>query len=225
MKKLSIIIILCILFSLVCIQSVLGFGKKEGKKTDPGEWEDIVETTLFGLLEAGKGDTLFLQADHRIPGKAIIGGAGKKTYQITGETASKLMKKAGNYVFLRGKIKEEAGEDSSPGMGKDPGITWFLVTKILIVQKSATPNWKNTEQREIEGIVELGKDNQVCIVTNWESRSRVSYYVYGDQKNAIEKSPGSIVKAIGLVVVLENEETSFTKNIYIEKIISVKEKT
>jgi hypothetical protein len=59
------------------------------------------------------------------------------------------------------------------------------------------PDWGKAMPEEIEGLVEYGRDNYICIVTNWDSKSRVSNYVYGDLYTELKKNVGKIVKVKG----------------------------
>ena len=79
---------------------------------------------------------------------------------------------------------------------------------------------KNTETIVITGIVESGMDNRICITTNWESRSRVSYYVQDKYQAKLKDKIGKIIKVRGYVV---GEKSPWNIDFYIEKVIEIVE--
>lgn len=52
----------------------------------------------------------------------------------------------------------------------------------------------------VEGLVEHGSKGNISIISNWQSKSRISYIVTGNYKTELEK-------AIGLIVVVKGNIT------------------
>jgi len=80
---------------------------------------------------------------------------------------------------------------------------------------------KNTETVEITGLVESGMDNRICIITDWEMKSRVSYYVQDKYQKKLKEFIGKIITVKGYVI---SETSMWNKEFHIEKIIKVIEK-
>ena len=59
-------------------------------------------------------------------------------------------------------------------------------------------------------------DNKLCIIENWDSKSRISYYVKGKYKKELLKNIGLIVRIKGGII---EEKSPWTKIIEVKKII------
>jgi hypothetical protein len=204
--------VILMFFCIILTTSAFPSGNKEKKEPAREEWENSTETTLFGHLVQETSNNLILKVLEKKTQIKNKKESKYHAYTITEDSKTKLKKAIGNYVFLKGNIIETSVD-----------IRWLRVTKVLIIQKSSKPDWSNTSHKEIKGLVELGKDNHVCIVTEWQSRSRVSYYIYGEHIHTIKKSLGCIVKARGLMIDVPGRGISFTEYIYIEKIDTIEE--
>ena len=81
------------------------------------------------------------------------------------------------------------------------------------------PDWTGAEAAKVTGMIETGS-GEVYIVENWTSRSRVSYLVYGDFTEELEKREGEIVTVSGMVL----HKGMWSKEILIKKIITYQKK-
>jgi len=97
----------------------------------------------------------------------------------------------------------------------------FLLLLICFLAFSCL-NGKNRKKNNVSiiitGIIESGMDNRICIITDWESRSRVSYYVQDKYQVKLKDMTGKIIKVKGYVI---SEKSPWNKEFYIEKIIEV----
>jgi hypothetical protein len=105
-------------------------------------------------------------------------------------------------------------------------IIFFICALVVLLNISCinhkdTVNNPNSDQEiKIEGKIEKGIDNLICIVKNWESKSRVSYYIYGKYKEELSKKIGKIVKVSGIVI---NDKSPWTKDFMVYSIIEIKD--
>lgn len=196
MKRIFIILFLFIILS----SGVFSLGRKDEQKPDEIDWTNKEESTLFGLVEITKDKNVVMIVDTDETGQTV--------YTLTGDLEKDVRKMAGNYLYILGRIS-----------GAEEKIV--LITEVRVVQESPDPDWNNARQIEIEGKIELGMNNMVCIVTNWESKSRVSHYVYGPKTDEIKKSTGRIIKVIGIEDTSPTDKTPFIKAIFVVTIISL----
>ncbi|MBN2444396.1 MAG: hypothetical protein JXJ04_23740 [Spirochaetales bacterium] len=199
MKKLLFIFLFC----LIIISQGFSSGGKEKDEPENPEWKGIPSSTLFGYVEITASDKVIIRS--RTDNESV--------YNIVGDKTRAFRKAAGNYVFLRGKIKK----DESRGKPK------VLAMELLVIQSSPDPDWSQAGTIEIEGIIEKGMNNRLCIITNWESRSRVSHYVYGELNKAMADAIGFIAIVKGLEVLTLADSSPFVKEIVVEEIISLRE--
>lgn len=84
------------------------------------------------------------------------------------------------------------------------------------------PDWNKGKKEEIIGKIEYSKDSEVILIAKWESRSRVSYHIYGSKKGELigivkdNKDEDVFVKISGVVV---EGPDPWNKNLLLESII------
>lgn len=106
-------------------------------------------------------------------------------------------------------------------------IFYFLIALMVFINLSClndkdNKNQSNNEKNiEIFGKLEIGKDNLICIVANWNSRSRISYYVYGEYQKKLSKNIGKIVRVSGKII---GELSPWSKKILVNSIIKLESK-
>ncbi|MFP4364953.1 MAG: hypothetical protein ACLFR1_13910 [Spirochaetia bacterium] len=76
-------------------------------------------------------------------------------------------------------------------------------------------------QAVILGKIALGRNNRVCIITNWLSRSRVSHYVIGEYAQLLESNIDSYARVRGIIS--NSENNPFLKTIEITEVIEITE--
>ncbi|MBN2534567.1 MAG: hypothetical protein JXB88_16910 [Spirochaetales bacterium] len=192
-------IVLMLFLLITSVSFLYSLGQKEKQKPDNTESDNKMGSIYFGLVEVNNVKDVLLIAGQNDEEKTV--------YTLSGNRAKDIGKKAGLYLCIRGQISE-AGNT-------------LLVTEILVVQDSPQPDWNKARQIEIEGKIELGMNNSVCIITNWESKSRVSHYVYGPKKDMIKKSIGRVIKVSGIEDTSLEDISPFVKEIIVERIISL----
>lgn len=196
--------ILLILFLLIlCTPGIFSLGRKDTQKPDENDWAAVKESTLFGLVEK--------TADNNVAIIVNPDGTERVVYIPVGDLVKDIRKETGKYICIYGRIKKNQAQ----------GDNKVLVTQVLLVQEIPAPDWNNAKEIILEGKIELGMDNMVCIVTNWETRSRVSHYVYGPTVNDLKKSLGHIVKVTGIEDTSPVDETPYVKEIIVVTIISL----
>jgi hypothetical protein len=82
-------------------------------------------------------------------------------------------------------------------------------------------NWSSSKLQIIIGKVMLGKDNQVCVVSKWNSRSRVSYYVYGDFKTILKDKMNKFVKIKGWIYHGKNQTNRWSRKMLAVSILKI----
>ena len=71
----------------------------------------------------------------------------------------------------------------------------------------------------VEGMVCRGKDDKVCILQNWESKSRISYYISGPYVRELAEHMGEIVRVEGSII---KEESQWNKLLEVDSILSIR---
>jgi len=82
-------------------------------------------------------------------------------------------------------------------------------------------DWQSSSLETIEGKIMLGQDNQPCIVAKWTSRSRVSYYLYGDLKTQFSTAVDKFARIRGWILKNPANNNPWTKKILIESVIII----
>jgi len=72
----------------------------------------------------------------------------------------------------------------------------------------------------VTGLVEFGKDDKVCVIQNWKSRSRVSYYIEGKLADDVAAKKGKIVTVSGRII---EDISKFSKRFEAERIVKVED--
>ncbi len=115
----------------------------------------------------------------------------------------------------------------------------FLVLGILLVvfglvfsfcsSNSSTENnpnetsmWDNAIEKTIVGKIETG-DKKIFVVEKWDSKSRVSYEVFGDLAKELEPHIDKYAKVKGLVPRADEETINWSKHILVQEIIEIYE--
>lgn len=86
------------------------------------------------------------------------------------------------------------------------------------------PDWSLAEEQTLVGKIETGKYDMVTIVTDWESKSRVSYYVFGDAlAKELMNNVGKFAEVKGLIPTKENQMSEWSKRILVTEILQISE--
>ncbi len=86
------------------------------------------------------------------------------------------------------------------------------------------PDWSLAEEQTLVGKIEMGKYDMVTIVTEWESKSRVSYYVFGDAlAKELMNNVGKFAEVKGLIPTKENQMSDWSKRILVTEILQISE--
>ncbi|MCK4799003.1 MAG: hypothetical protein KAT05_16640 [Spirochaetes bacterium] len=108
-------------------------------------------------------------------------------------------------------------------------IIFFIIILIIFFYPSCLKN-KNVkkplkslnltgETIEITGKIVKGKDNLICIIANWQLKSRVSYYVQqGKYQKKLLKNIGKIAR---VSVKITDEKSPWSKSVFVEDIIEI----
>lgn len=79
-------------------------------------------------------------------------------------------------------------------------------------------DWSNAVEKRIEGVIESCKDGYICLLSNWESRSRASNYVYGQFYSELSENIHKIAIVSGKVL---KGPSPWINYILVEEIIEI----
>lgn len=171
------------------------------------EWDKAKPEKIFGLVEI---------SDKHINIIEDWESRSRKSYTVYGDFKDEINKYDGKYIFVKGKVLRH--EDN-------PFSNEILVTEMFVISDKPLPDWSETKEDTINGKIELCQDNMPCVIKDWESKSRVSYYVYGKHRKTIENNIDKYAKVKGLVAKEESESNiTWTRHIVVEEIIEISDK-
>jgi len=82
-------------------------------------------------------------------------------------------------------------------------------------------DWSSAKMQIITGKIMHGKDNKICIVSKWYSRSRISFYVYGIHKNNLTDNINKFVRIKGWVLTDVSRMNPWTRKVLVESILKI----
>jgi hypothetical protein len=165
------------------------------------KWEDADIKYIYGKVTKGK-DSMSLIENWKSKSQV--------SYSVEVNYGKSLKNLDGKILMVEGKI-----------IGKSGYSKEILVTDILLNTTKAEFDWDNVEEETFIGKVELGKDNKVVVVKDWTSRSRVSYYVYGEKESYLQSNVKNYAKIKCLVVQDETHSSVWTKHCIVADILKI----
>lgn len=82
-------------------------------------------------------------------------------------------------------------------------------------------NWDKGSEVSLTGLVEYGMEGHITIVANWKSKSRVSYYIYGDLQKELEQNEGMIATVSGTVMNKDEQPSPWTSYMLVDEITEI----
>jgi len=99
-------------------------------------------------------------------------------------------------------------ESSDPNKIKTPGIVDNI-------------DWSSSERKTITGKIMRGNENRICIVQNWTSRSRVSYYIYGVNLEIFSAKINKFAQITGWVLKNPKITNRWSRKILVTSILKI----
>ncbi len=171
------------------------------KKLAGTKWEDADTKYIYGKVTKGK-DSMSLIENWKSKSQV--------SYAVEDDYGKDLKNLDAQILMVEGKVIGKSG------YSKD-----ILVTKILLKTTKPQYDWNNIKEETFIGKVELGKDNKVVVIKDWTSRSRVSYYVYGEKEDYLQSNAKNYAKIKCLVVQDETHSSEWTKHCIVADILKI----
>ncbi len=90
--------------------------------------------------------------------------------------------------------------------------------------KIPEPDWSKAEETEIYGKIEKGMYDMLVISEKWDTRSKVSYYVFGEKVSQLQDKMGQFAKVKGLTPKRKDRLGEWRRRIYVKEILEITKK-
>lgn len=166
------------------------------------KWEKANTEYIFGKTEAGKNNILSITENWK--SKSQVSYIVDDSYKNVLEGVSE------SFVVVEGRVitKNEYSKE-------------ILVTELLLKTNNPEFDWEKTEEEVFTAKVESGQDNNLALIRDWTSRSRVTYYIHGEKYGDFTNKIGNYVKVKCLVFINEPNKLTWTKHCIVADIIKI----